>query len=98
MTAKLQSNSDECPLCEANAIYLNSADDLTRRVYECPKCGTYEITEESRSDLEGIAKNPNALEAYRKRIKADNEKKVATVIERSKKETIHSQISGPLLC
>jgi hypothetical protein len=92
MTAKLQSKSDECPLCESNAIYENSADDLTRRVYECPKCGTYEITEESRSDLEGIADNPNALEAYRKRIKADNENNVATVIEReSKKRTIQNQ-------
>ena len=79
-------------MCESNAIYENSADDLTRRMYECPKCGTYEITEESRSDLEGIAANPNALEAYRKRIKADNEKKVATVIEReSKKGTIQNQ-------
>src|SRR5688500_10775464 len=37
MTAKLQSKNDECPLCESNAIYENSADDLTRRVYECPK-------------------------------------------------------------
>jgi hypothetical protein len=31
----------------------------------------YEITEESRSDVEGMAENPNALAAYRKRIKAD---------------------------
>ena len=92
MTAKLQSKNDECPLCESNAIYETSAHDLTRRVYECPKCGTYEITEESRSDLEGIAHNPNALEAYRKRIKADNENNVATVIEReSKKRTIQNQ-------
>jgi hypothetical protein len=92
MTAKLQSKSDECPLCESNAIYHASADDWTRRVYECPKCGTYEITEESRSDLEGIADNPNALEAYRKRIKADNENNVATVIEReSPKKTIQNQ-------
>ena len=89
MTAKLQSKNDECPLCESNAIYQNSADDLTRRVYECPKCGTYEITEESISDLEGIANNPNALGAFRKRIKADNVNNVATVIEReSKKGTI----------
>ena len=86
MTAKLQSKNDECTLCESNAIYENSAHDLTRRVYECPKCGTYEITEESRSDLEGIAENPNALEAYRKRIKADNEKRVTTVIERTSKK------------
>ena len=86
MTAKLQSKNDECPLCGSNAIYENSADDLTRRVYECPKCGTYEITEESRADLEGIADNPNALAAYRKRIKADNENKVATVIERESKK------------
>jgi ribosomal protein S27AE len=91
MTAKLQSKNDECPLCESSAIYENSADDLTRRLYECPKCGTYEITEDSRSDLEGIAHNPNALEAYRKRIKADNENNVATVIEReSKKRPIQS--------
>jgi hypothetical protein len=91
MTAKLQSKNDECPLCESNAIYENSADDSTRPVYECPKCGTYEITDESRSDLEGIGDNPNALEAYRKRIKADNENNVATVIEReSKKRTIQS--------
>ena len=86
MTAKLQSKNDECPLCESNAIYENRADDLTCRVYECPKCGTYEITEESRSDLEGIAENPNALEAYRKRIKADNENNVTTVIERESKK------------
>ena len=92
MTAKLQSKSDECPLCESNAIYENSADDSSRRVYQCAKCGTYEITEESRSDLEGIAHNSNALEAYRKRIKADNENNVATVIEReSKKRTIQNQ-------
>ena|SRR5688572_7365439 len=97
MTAKLQSKNDECPLCESNAIYENSGYDLTRRVYECPKCGTYEITEESRSDLEGIARNPNALAAYRKRIKADNENKVATVIEReSKKGTIENHISSLL--
>jgi predicted RNA-binding Zn-ribbon protein involved in translation (DUF1610 family) len=86
MTAKLQSKNDECPLCGSDAIYENSADDLTRRVYECPKCGTYEITDESRSDLEGIADNPIALEAYRQRIKADNEKKVATLIERESKK------------
>ena len=86
MTAKTQSKNDECPLCGSDAIYENSAHDLTRRVYECPKCGTYEITDESRSDLEGIAENPNALEAYRKRIKADNEKRVTTVIERTSKK------------
>src|SRR5688572_18690915 len=86
MNAKLQSKNDECPLCESNAIYENSAEDLTRRVYECPKCGTYEITEDSRSDLEGIAHNPNALEAYRKRIKADKENNVATVIERQSRK------------
>ena len=86
MTAKLQSKNDECPLCESEAIYEDSAGDLTRRVYQCPKCGTYEITEESRSDLEGIAENPNALEAYRKRIKADNEKRITTVIERTSKK------------
>ena len=97
MTAKLQSKNDECPLCESNAVYESSSDDLTRRKYECPKCGRYEITEESRSDLEGIAGNPNALEAYRKRIKADNEKKVATVIERqSKKRTNRTDLSGLL--
>jgi hypothetical protein len=64
-------------------------------VYDCPKCGTYEITEEARSDLEGIADNPNALEAYRKRIKADNEKNVATVIEREsqKKERSRTQVN-----
>ena len=96
MTANLQSKNDECPLCESNAVYENSANDLTRRVYECPKCGTYEITEESRSDLEGIADNPNALEAYRKRIKADNEKRVATVIERTskKKNELEPKFSG----
>jgi hypothetical protein len=93
MTAKLQSKSDECPLCESNAIYENSADDLTRRVYECPKCGTYEITEESRSDLEGIADNPNALKAYRKRIKADNENNDATVIENPKKERSRTKVT-----
>ena len=92
MTAKLQSKNDECPLCGSNAIYQDSADDLTRRVFECPKCGTYEITEESWSDLKEIAANPDALEAYRKRIKADNENNVATVIEReSKKRTIQNQ-------
>jgi predicted RNA-binding Zn-ribbon protein involved in translation (DUF1610 family) len=97
MTAKLQSKNDKCPLCGSDAIYQDSADDLTRRVFECPKCGTYEITEESRSDLEGIADNPNALEAYRKRIKADNEKKVATVIEREfRKRTNQSDLSGLL--
>ena len=96
MTAKLQSKNDECPLCGSNATYLDRTDELTRRVYECPKCGTYEITEESRSDLEGIADNPNALEAYRKRIKADNEKRVATVIERTskKKNELEPKFSG----
>ena len=95
MTTKLQSKNDECPLCGSDAIYQSYADDLTRRVYECPKCGTYEITEESRSDVEGMAENPLALEAYRKRIKADNENQVATVIEReSSKRTIQNHISG----
>ena len=95
MTTKLQSKNDECPLCGSDALYQSCTDDLTRRVYECPKCGTYEITEESRSDVEGMAENPLALEAYRKRIKADNEYKVATVIEReSKKRTIQNHISG----
>ena len=94
MTTKLQSKNDECPLCGSNAIYQNCPDDLTRRVYECPKCGTYEITEESRSDVEGMTENPLALEAYRKRIKADNENKVATVIERESKKTIQNHISG----
>jgi len=98
MITKLQSKNDQCPLCESNAIYQTSAADLTRRVYECPKCGTYEITDGSRTDLEGIADNPHALDAYRKRIKADNENKVATVIEReSKKRTIQNQISDLLL-
>ena len=96
MTTKLQSKNDECPLCGSDAIYQNWPDDLTRRVYECRKCGTYEITEESRSDLEGMAENPIAIEAYRKRIKADNENRTATVIERtSKKENeLEPQFSG----
>ena len=91
MTTKLQSKSDECALCGSDAIYQSCTDDLTRRKYECPRCGTYEITDESRSDVEGIAENPLALVAYRKRIKVDNENNVATVIEReSKKRTIQS--------
>ena len=91
MTTNLQSKNDECPLCGSDAIYQSCTDDSTRRVYECPKCGPYEITEESRSDIEGMAENPLALEAYRKRIKVDNENNVATVIEReSTKRTIRS--------
>jgi hypothetical protein len=87
MTTKLQTKNDECPLCESDAIYQNCIDDLTRRVYECPKCGRYEITEESRADVEGMAENPIALEAYRKRIKGDNENSIATVIERTSKKS-----------
>jgi hypothetical protein len=83
MTEKLQSKNDKCPLCGSHAIYQKPPGDLTRRVYECPKCRTYDITEESRSDVEGIAGNPQALNAYRKRIKSDNEKKVVIVIERA---------------
>ena len=82
---------------ESNAIFENRVHDLTRRVYECAKCGTYEITDESRSDLEGIANNPNALAAYRKRIKADNENKVATVIERESKKRRDLQNQIPSL-
>ena len=85
MTTKHQSKKDECPLCGLDAIYQNCIDDTTRRVYECPKCGTYEITDESRSDVERMAENPIALEAYRKRIRADNENRVATLIERTSK-------------
>lgn len=51
----------------SDAVYQSRTDHLARRVYECPKCGTSEITEESRSDVEGMAENPLALEAYRKR-------------------------------
>jgi hypothetical protein len=66
--------------CVDQILAQNCTDDLIRRVYDCAECGTFEITEESRSDVEGMAENPIALEACRKRIKAGSENRVATVI------------------
>ena len=46
-----------------------------------------------------MAENPIAIEAYRKRIKADSENRTTTVIERTskKKNELEPNFSGPLI-